>query len=156
MIHAVKTDSMYFKATAEGIKSFEIRKNDRPYQPGDYIALNEWKDGKYTGRCTMHRIVYVLSDEEYCKKGYVVLGIMPCSILNNGTISAKIYKRGGMKVKDSKQKIVCIGKGRQIIVIPSIGIVWNCNGIFLAFAWINFVCSILVFDKCKRGDESER
>ncbi len=98
MIHAVKTETVYFEATAEGIKNFEVRKNDRPCNPGDFIALNEWKDGKYTGRCTMHKITFVLFDKEYCKEGYVVLGITPCRIdriktVNEGIMPAQIYER---------------------------------------------------------------
>lgn len=84
MIHALKTDSEYFGASAAGIKGFEIRKNDRPYSPGDYVALNEWNSEGYTGRCTLHKIVYILCDPEYCKEGYVVLGLEPCAIRTRG------------------------------------------------------------------------
>lgn len=42
MIHALKILPEFFKAMAAGTKSFEVRKNDRPYHTGDYVALNEW------------------------------------------------------------------------------------------------------------------
>lgn len=80
MIHALKTLPEFFKASAAGVKSFEIRKNDRPYQIGDYVALNEWNGEQHTGKCVLHRIVYILSDPEYCKEGYAVLGLEPCVI----------------------------------------------------------------------------
>ena len=56
MIHALKTKPAYFEASAAGIKGFEVRKNDRPYSPGDYVALNEWNGECYTGKCTLHKM----------------------------------------------------------------------------------------------------
>ena len=53
MIHALKILPEFFKAMAAGTKSFEVRKNDRPYHTGDYVALNEWNSEQYTGKCTL-------------------------------------------------------------------------------------------------------
>lgn len=80
MIHALKILPEYFEAMAAGTKSFEVRKNDRPYHTGDYIALNEWNREQYTGKCTLQKIVYILNEPEYCKEGYVILGLEPCTI----------------------------------------------------------------------------
>lgn len=96
MIHALKTEPEFFEASAAGIKSFEVRKNDRPFKQGDYIALNEWNGEQYTGRCTLHKIVYILNNPAYCKEGYVVLGLEPCAIRTRGEIRENrflIYKR---------------------------------------------------------------
>lgn len=80
MIHALKTKPEYFNASAEGVKRFEVRMDDRPYCVGDYVALNEYNDTGYTGKCLIYRIVYILRDEEYCKNGYVILGLEPYMI----------------------------------------------------------------------------
>lgn len=88
MLHALKTEKRYFKSSAAGIKSFEVRKNDRPFSLGDYVALNEWDGRCYTGRFSLHKIVYVLSDIEYCKEGYVILGLEPCAIRRRGEMQA--------------------------------------------------------------------
>ena len=98
MIHALKTLPEFFKASAAGVKSFEIRKNDRPYQIGDYVALNEWNGEQYTGKCVLHRIVYILSDPEYCKEGYVVLGLEPCAIRTQGEMQEPIPSNRGVPV----------------------------------------------------------
>ena len=84
MIHELKTEQRFFEASAAGVKNFEVRKNDRPYNVGDYVALNEWGNEDYTGRCTLHKIIYILHDPEYCKEGYVVLGLEPCAIRTRG------------------------------------------------------------------------
>lgn len=41
MIHELKIESKYFTDILKGIKKFEIRKNDRNYQVGDYLILKE-------------------------------------------------------------------------------------------------------------------
>lgn len=98
MIYALKTAPVHFEASAAGVKSFEVRKNDRPYSPGDYVALNEWDDKGYTGRCTLHKIVYILCDPEYCKEGYVILGLEPCAIRTRGEMRGSISCDRGVPV----------------------------------------------------------
>lgn len=87
MIHAVKATPQYFADIISSKKTFEVRKNDRDYKENDYIALNEYalrkgspENNRYTGRSVLFRISYVLDNPEYCKEGYVVLGIIPCYV----------------------------------------------------------------------------
>lgn len=80
MVHALKTEPLFFEASAAGVKEFEVRKHDRPFKPGDFVALNEWSNEKYTGRCVLQKIIYMLEDPQYCKDGYVILGLEPCKI----------------------------------------------------------------------------
>lgn len=64
-------------------KNFEVRKNDRDFKEGDFLALNEIDDdGNYTGRCTLAKVVGMFADVEYVKEGYAVLTIKPCKILS--------------------------------------------------------------------------
>ena len=86
MIHAVKVTPKYFNDVTGGNKTFEVRKNDRGYLVGDYLALNEYEQKAgvpdqncYTGKSALFIIRYVLDDPAYCKKGYVVLGLEPCT-----------------------------------------------------------------------------
>lgn len=98
MIHALKTFPQFFEASAEGVKNFEVRKNDRPYKLGDYVAMNEWNGESYTGRCTLHKIIYILSDPEYCKPGYVVLGLEPCRITIRGEHNNQMSEKRGVPI----------------------------------------------------------
>lgn len=76
MMHNLKTLPVYFDRTWEIEKQFEIRKNDRGYQTGDKLSLNEWtEDGSYTGRRIECTIRYVLHGFEGLADGYVALGI---------------------------------------------------------------------------------
>lgn len=77
MIHALKTLPEYFEAVRQNKKTFELRKNDRDFQVGDYLALNEWDGEKYTGRSLLVRVLYILDPNEVmtCAGGYVIMGI---------------------------------------------------------------------------------
>lgn len=103
MIHELKTMPAYFEASAAGVKSFEVRKNDRPYNIGDYVAQNEWDGERYTGRCTLHRIIYILSDTEFCKEGYVILQLEPCSIRARGEQLEPVHFECGAPVYGGRQ-----------------------------------------------------
>ena len=82
MIHELKTLPKYFNAVLSGEKSFEVRKFDRPFHKGDLLALNEYnaKTKCYTGNSCLVYIDYILTDSEYVKRGYVILGIKPCGV----------------------------------------------------------------------------
>lgn len=76
VIHDLKILPQYFSEVISLNKSFELRKDDRDYQVGDWIKLKEWKDGNYTGRETCYRINYILRNcPEYgLMDGYCILG----------------------------------------------------------------------------------
>jgi ASC-1-like (ASCH) protein len=74
--HNLKIKPQYFKAVVDGSKKFEIRENDRDYQVGDCIFLNEFDGQNYTGESLPVIITYMLKGGEYgLKEGYVILSI---------------------------------------------------------------------------------
>lgn len=82
MIHKLKVYPKYYKDVISGAKTFEIRKNDRDFKVGDYMILNEYDvESGYTGKKAMFKITYVMTDTEYVKEGFAVLGIRRCSPL---------------------------------------------------------------------------
>ena len=87
-VHFLKTDPDVFGYVWIGQKSFEIRKNDRNYYPGDILLLREtkysghqMKNGKpmrYTGRWISVRVSYVLRGPIYgLEDGWVIMSIEP-------------------------------------------------------------------------------
>lgn len=76
-IHKLKTWMPYFDDIKAGIKTFEIRKNDRNFQIGDKLLLQEYDQEKkvYTGREVCVEVLYILPggsfgiDSEYCILG---------------------------------------------------------------------------------------
>jgi len=76
MVHVLKISPNYFKDVKSGVKSFEIRKNDRNYQVGDILILQEYSpEFGYTTRQLLRYVTYLFDNSEYVKEGYVILGI---------------------------------------------------------------------------------
>jgi hypothetical protein len=79
--HELKTWPSYFQAVKDGDKTFEVRKNDRDFQVGDWLKLLEYNPSKdrtapYTGREVTVMVTYVLDGGEFgIEKGYCVMGI---------------------------------------------------------------------------------
>lgn len=102
MIHELKIFPEHFNKVISGEKPFEIRKNDRNFLVGDYIALNEFtSESGYTGRSALYRITYVAGHGHppvSVPDGYVILGIHPCVFkesddLNCRTVTASFEAR---------------------------------------------------------------
>ena len=74
-VHRLKIAPQYFKDVVSGVKTFEVRRNDRDFKVGDIVTLEEYKNGNYTSNYVNAEITYILDDLEYCKEGYVVFGI---------------------------------------------------------------------------------
>jgi hypothetical protein len=83
MIHTLKILPCYFYGVKKGIKSFEIRKDDRFYSEGDYLILCEYipksdydfNNFGYTEAFQVCRVKGVFSLPDYLKEGYVIMSI---------------------------------------------------------------------------------
>jgi len=75
IIHELKTVNPFFTDIWNGIKSFEVRLNDRNFKVGDSILLKEYSLNGYESREILCKIIYFFSGHLMLKKGYVVLGI---------------------------------------------------------------------------------
>lgn len=74
--HYLKTLPHFFRASERGDKPFEVRINDRDFQRGDVLHLQEFvPPDTLTGREIVRQITYILDDTKFCKKDYVVLGL---------------------------------------------------------------------------------
>jgi len=75
--HELKCWPEYYEKVVDGSKPFEARKNDRGFEVGDTLLLQEWMpdSSAYTGRETRRTITYILSGEQWLKEGVVILGL---------------------------------------------------------------------------------
>lgn len=73
-VHNLKIKPQYFNDVVCGIKTFEVRKNDRDFEIGDLMVLEAYDNKKYTGSFVNTEITYILDDPRFCKEGYVILG----------------------------------------------------------------------------------
>lgn len=74
MIHRLNITQEYFLAKLQGIKLFEVRKNDRNYKLGDTLVLYELNEQKErTGRTISQSVNYISEHPEYLQDGYIIL-----------------------------------------------------------------------------------
>ena len=89
MIHELKTWPEYFQAIVQGDKTFDLRRDDRKFMPGDHIKLLEYVPagtgvyqpnsiGHYTGAHITLKITYVMHGGRFgLENGYCILGFQP-------------------------------------------------------------------------------
>lgn len=83
--HTLKTWPGPFAAILDGSKRFEYRRDDRGFEVGDTLLLDEWEPSMYehlpmssgglTGRRIRCRVTYVLSGRFGVPDGFAVLSI---------------------------------------------------------------------------------
>ena len=62
-IHELKTWPRYFREIINGKKTFEIRKDDRGFEVGDILELQEFSPASgYTGRAIRKQVTYIAKD----------------------------------------------------------------------------------------------
>jgi len=79
--HNLRIAPEYFRSVEDGSKTFEIRINDRGFQVGDTLILQEWDTEKcdgyqgegYTGREITRTVTHMTDFQQV--KGYVVLAL---------------------------------------------------------------------------------
>lgn len=74
-IHDLKILPEYYTAVDKGVKTYELRFDDRNYAVGDMLILREWENGKYTGRRLTATITHILKDFVGLTDGWAVLSI---------------------------------------------------------------------------------
>ena len=83
--HKLKIKSGHYIHVINGTKTAETRYNDRNYQVGDILILNEIDEhSNFTGNSCQVVVTHILDDAEYLRDGYVMLsiGVMSRFVLN--------------------------------------------------------------------------
>lgn len=76
--HYLKTWPVYYGRCVSGQKPFEVRKNDRDFQTGDILVLQEYdpEEDVFTGQETHFEVTYVLHGGQFgVEPGFCVMGI---------------------------------------------------------------------------------
>lgn len=72
--YKLKIKSEYYVDVINGTKTAEIRYNDRNYQVGDILILNEIdENGIFTGNKCVVTVTHILDNNQFVQTGYVIL-----------------------------------------------------------------------------------
>lgn len=112
--HKLKIKSEHFSDVINKTKTAEIRYNDRNYQVGDILILNEIdENGVFTGNNCVVIVTHVLDDNQYLQTGYVMLSfhMLNSDFLNRGIDEIKAQGiEEAVKKADSETYINLVGK----------------------------------------------
>jgi len=78
MKHELKTWTEHFQDVWDGIKTFELRKNDRDYKVGDILLLREYNldENEYTGNTIHKYVTHILEGGQFgLEEGYIIMSI---------------------------------------------------------------------------------
>lgn len=80
-VHYLKTWPHYFEDVRIGIKTHEFRKDDRDYQSGDILVLQEYDPFRklLTGRTVEVRVTHILRIKDMEANLKTVMELNPCS-----------------------------------------------------------------------------
>lgn len=77
MDHHVKLLPRWYDLSAQGLKPWEMRVNDRDYKVGDFLVFGEWSETTgYTGRGHQAEISAVVPGVPHLPEDWVVLSLL--------------------------------------------------------------------------------
>ncbi|MGA8121086.1 DUF3850 domain-containing protein [Rouxiella badensis] len=79
--HELKIKPEHFDPVFTGVKTAELRINDRGYKAGDLLKLREFSNGDYTGSYVWRRVTHV-ADVGDLSEGYVLLSMTPATLFD--------------------------------------------------------------------------
>jgi hypothetical protein len=75
-LHELKLAQPYYNQVKNESKRFEVRKNDRDFKISDHLLLREWSEVEgYSGNYLICEVLTILENENYCKRGYIIMSI---------------------------------------------------------------------------------
>lgn len=76
MTHEIKIWPQFLASVLDGTKPFEVRRNDRNYQRGDYLRMREWnpKTKKFGPTAVTVLVTHMLENHPGLVPGHCVMG----------------------------------------------------------------------------------
>lgn len=97
MTHELKILPQYYCRVADGSKTFEMRVNDRGFQSGDTVILQEWSD-KPLNETTLEPLGYTGAPDLTFKIGYIL-------VLNSTEVVFSLLDARKAKEKATRGKV---------------------------------------------------
>lgn len=94
-IHELKCSPLVFDDVERGVKTFEVRRNDRRFCAGDWLWLREYEPtgATYSGRECRRQVTYVCDLAPFGIVGYVGMSLVPAEVRPVGGGVVKLRRR---------------------------------------------------------------
>lgn len=83
-VHDLKCDTEHFSHIWDNLKTFEVRANDREYEPGDILILRETGHPQGIRRTLIVKVIYFLQNFVGIQDGYIAMSIIIMNRLPDG------------------------------------------------------------------------
>jgi hypothetical protein len=95
-IHVLKCWPEFFRPMADGVKTFEIRKNDRNYSEGDYLVEREYilAERRYTGMWRTYRVGYCTGARPFLPPGLCAMSLVATDYKETMAILKQLHADG--------------------------------------------------------------
>ena len=115
----LKTWPEPFAAIRAGLKSWELRKNDRDYRVGDLLALEEWNPdtGMYTGQVTGAVVTWILHGGQFGLPGGYVIMSLDLGALSSATQTDSDKSRDAKQPSTPQPSPAPAGPGWRLVPI---------------------------------------
>lgn len=79
MVHVLKLETPWFQVVQDGLKTFELRRDDRDFQVGDYLDLLHYfaSIDSYDGQRIRREIIWACREMPGLAPGFVALSLGP-------------------------------------------------------------------------------
>lgn len=129
-VHQLKTDPEVFEAVSQGLKTFEIRKNDREFGVGDQLHLLETKYTgagmkaglplEYTGRECTRAVSHILTGPLYgLEQGWVILSFSRdaevAELRETATVSQKLHADAESVIEDLRAEVERLKRWEEMV-----------------------------------------
>lgn len=75
IVQKIKIDPVFFEDIEKGVKTFELRNNDRDYKVGQVLNIGEYENKEFTGRYVKKQVCYVLKGFKGLEDNWCILGL---------------------------------------------------------------------------------
>jgi hypothetical protein len=124
MRHVLKCWPRFFREVKNGTKRFEIRRDDRPYNEGDTLVLEEWDPStrSYSGEAVAVRVSYVLRGERDVglEPGFVVMSLFDLINLKNKPWRAVLDLPPEATLDDARSRAIMMSRSCTADTAPSL------------------------------------
>ena len=121
-VHKLKTAPEFFNKMVSGHKTFELRRADRDYQVGDWLYLEEYENGRYSGNSVIMQVSDIIANVYGLRDGFVLL------LIDDISVKTTVYIKATDGPKKEKIGVLkWLGDLKHIGTANYVDVIWEGN-----------------------------